>query len=137
MTLSLVIGTGPHHRWVQGRVLRFFGEISYGLYLVHLLCFIAYDAAVTRWVAGVSPVDVRLGPMLVRFAVAAGAATLLATLSRRTYEAWFLARSPRRAFPPGPPRRVPAVPAPADVLCQEVGRGAPRRARRDGSSDGP
>lgn len=100
LTLSLVIGTGPHRRWVQGRVLRFFGDISYGLYLVHLLCFIAYDAALTRWVAGVSPADVRLGPMLARFVVAAGAATLLATLSRRSYEAWFLARQDRGVFPP-------------------------------------
>jgi peptidoglycan/LPS O-acetylase OafA/YrhL len=60
--------------------LVFFGEISYGLYLIHMLCWMLYDrlfgdAYLTH------PCD-----LLVRFVVANSVAVLLATLSKRYFE---------------------------------------------------
>jgi peptidoglycan/LPS O-acetylase OafA/YrhL len=62
------------------RVPVFFGDVSYGLYLIHLLLLQIYDRAFglgfrTDW---------RL--MLVRFVAANGCAVLLATASRRWFE---------------------------------------------------
>jgi peptidoglycan/LPS O-acetylase OafA/YrhL len=60
--------------------LLFFGEISYGLYLIHMLCWMWYDrlfgdAYLTH-----------AGALLTRFAIANGTAVLLATLSKRYLE---------------------------------------------------
>jgi peptidoglycan/LPS O-acetylase OafA/YrhL len=60
--------------------LLFFGEISYGLYLIHMLCWMWYDrlfgdAYLTH-----------AGALLTRFAIANGTAVLLATLSKRYFE---------------------------------------------------
>jgi len=60
--------------------LLFFGEISYGLYLIHMLCWMLYDrffgdAYLTHASA-----------LLTRFAVANGIAVVLATLSKRYFE---------------------------------------------------
>jgi peptidoglycan/LPS O-acetylase OafA/YrhL len=60
--------------------LLFFGEISYGLYLIHMLCEIGYDRLFG---------DVYLtnaGALLIRFTVANGIAIALATLSKRYFE---------------------------------------------------
>jgi peptidoglycan/LPS O-acetylase OafA/YrhL len=62
------------------RWLVFLGEISYGLYLIHMLCFQLYD----RYTGGRGLLS--LGAMCVRFVIAAGMAVSLATLSRRTVE---------------------------------------------------
>ncbi len=85
--LALLAGTGPLRGLVRGRVLAFYGRISYGLYLLHPFPFLAYDAWV-HW-------D-RLAPhataadLAVRFAAGFAAATLLAALSRRFLEEPFL-----------------------------------------------
>ena len=47
--LFLLIGTSPWKSFVNWRVLRFFGYISYGLYLIHLLAFDIYDRLATRY----------------------------------------------------------------------------------------
>jgi peptidoglycan/LPS O-acetylase OafA/YrhL len=60
--------------------LLFFGEISYGLYLIHVLCWLLYD----RFFGDAYLTDVRA--LLVRFAVTNGIAVLLATLSKRFVE---------------------------------------------------
>jgi peptidoglycan/LPS O-acetylase OafA/YrhL len=62
------------------RWLVFLGEISYGLYLIHMLCFQLYD----RYTGGRGLLSLRA--MGVRFVIAAGMAVILATLSRRTVE---------------------------------------------------
>jgi peptidoglycan/LPS O-acetylase OafA/YrhL len=58
----------------------FFGDISYGLYLIHLLLFQIYDR--------LNGVGFRHDPrlLLVRFVIANGLAILVATLSRRYFE---------------------------------------------------
>jgi len=62
------------------RALVFFGEISYGLYLIHLLLLQIYDRAF-----GIGfQTDWRL--LLVRFAVANGAAVGIAAASKRWLE---------------------------------------------------
>jgi peptidoglycan/LPS O-acetylase OafA/YrhL len=68
----------PVQPWL--RFLIFFGEISYGLYLVHMLCLKLYD----HLFGSASLVDGRA--LLIRFAVANGFAILLATLSKRYFE---------------------------------------------------
>jgi peptidoglycan/LPS O-acetylase OafA/YrhL len=77
---ALVIGST---RPLRSRVLAFFGQISYGLYLVHLLAFGVYD----HFAGAPGGSLARIG---VRFVVAFGAGTALAALSRYTFEAWFL-----------------------------------------------
>jgi peptidoglycan/LPS O-acetylase OafA/YrhL len=60
--------------------LLFFGEISYGLYLIHMLCEIGYDRLFgDGYLTNGSA-------LLVRFAVANGIAIALATLSKRYFE---------------------------------------------------
>ena len=61
-------------------VLVFFGDISYGLYLVHLLLLQIYDRAFGKGFNS----DWRL--MLLRFGVVNGCAVLIATVSRRWFE---------------------------------------------------
>jgi len=65
-------------RWLRGVV--FFGDISYGLYLVHLLLLQIYDRAFGTGFT----TDWRL--LLLRFVVANGAAVVLAVASRRWFE---------------------------------------------------
>jgi peptidoglycan/LPS O-acetylase OafA/YrhL len=58
----------------------FFGEISYGLYLIHMLCWMLYD----RFFGDAYLTHV--SALLTRFAVANGIAVVLATLSKRYFE---------------------------------------------------
>jgi len=60
--------------------LLFFSEISYGLYLIHMFCAMAYDRLVGNGYL------TNAGALLRRFAVANGIAVLLATLSWRYFE---------------------------------------------------
>ena len=61
-------------------ILVFFGEISYGLYLIHVLCGTLYDRAF-----GYS-YRTHAGVLLIRFVAVNSIAVLLATLSRRYFE---------------------------------------------------
>jgi peptidoglycan/LPS O-acetylase OafA/YrhL len=68
--------------------LRFFGKISYGLYLIHVLIFVRYDDNVPH----ISNPALRhfLQEWLVRFVLAGGISILIAWLSRTFYEERFL-----------------------------------------------
>ena len=68
--------------------LRFFGNISYGLYLIHLLIFVRYDDNLPR----ISNPSLRyaLGGSLTRFFIAGGLSVFIAWLSRTFYEERFL-----------------------------------------------
>jgi peptidoglycan/LPS O-acetylase OafA/YrhL len=61
-------------------VIIFFGEISYGLYLIHMLCGIWYDRLFGH------DYLTNAGALLTRFAVVNVFAILLATLSKRYFE---------------------------------------------------
>ncbi len=90
LALTMIAGSGPRARFVQPRWLRFYGEISYGLYLSHLLVFMALDYAFARLAPALSPGAPHLGPMLVRAAIGISLSTAVSWASRRSVEAWFL-----------------------------------------------
>ena len=67
------------------RVFAFFGDISYGLYLIHQYVFIRVQTFRDRL-----PHAQSLSNVVLSVALEFGIAIALATLSRRTFEAWFL-----------------------------------------------
>jgi peptidoglycan/LPS O-acetylase OafA/YrhL len=77
----LLIGTSQWKRLVQAPILRFFGHISYGLYLIHSLVFREYDYFV---------VSHGMWDLTKRFMFVMGVATFLAWLSRKYFEERFL-----------------------------------------------
>jgi len=93
----LVIGTGRWRWLVQRPVLQFFGDISYGLYLIHMLVFDAFGHFAHRYfpILAWTAVQGHFVLMLIRFTVAAGFAVGIAFLSRRTMESKFLALKDR------------------------------------------
>ncbi len=84
--------------------LRFFGYISYGLYLCHLLVFDFYDVCI----ADAAPAVLRpvLHGYYVRLLLAGALSTLVAFLSRRFYEdpflRWHVTRQPRKLLQQAP-----------------------------------
>ena len=105
---------GSRYR-VRSRVLLFFGEISYGLYLIHVLGFSLYDEVLVSFgLAGRDPHRSAFA-MILRFAIAGGASIGVAYLSRRYFEEWFLRLKER-------PLRFPFVlkPTAADPVTQGV-----------------
>jgi peptidoglycan/LPS O-acetylase OafA/YrhL len=88
--LTLFLGTGKWRRLVNIPVLQFFGEISYGLYLIHWLFFAGYDAIVFRLWPSPHPALGKMTLMSVRFVCAAGLASIAAFLSRKYFEGPFL-----------------------------------------------
>lgn len=88
---TLLIGSSRWKRIVQRPVLQWFGGISYGLYLVHMLAF----DFVNHWIVRFAPdafahLASRFDVVVVRFIVASGIAVLAAFLSRRYFEERFL-----------------------------------------------
>ena len=79
---ALLFATSRFERWTRPRILLFFGEISYGLYLVHTLVFALYRHVVLGGQG--------LGSLLLQFVIVSAVSIGLATLSRFTVEAWFL-----------------------------------------------
>jgi peptidoglycan/LPS O-acetylase OafA/YrhL len=67
-----VLGTGYWERLVNQPVLQFFGEISYGLYLIHMLVFYWYDSLVRSHWINLEPSDGKFYLVLVRFVLAGG-----------------------------------------------------------------
>lgn len=67
-------------------VLEFFGDISYGLYLVHMLCFSLYDHITESMWPALANRSGGFGIMVCRFVIVGSAAIALAAVSRRYYE---------------------------------------------------
>lgn len=87
--IFLLIGTGRWRNIVQNAVLRFLGEISYGLYLSHLLVFDLFDHLSTRYWKQQNAFA-PFSWLLIRMTIAGSVAILVAYLSRQYFEAWFL-----------------------------------------------
>lgn len=68
--------------------LRFYGYISYGLYLIHLLGFKLFQDLFVDFHH--IPAELTLGTILLRFGVVLAAATVVCFLSRRYFEEFFL-----------------------------------------------
>jgi peptidoglycan/LPS O-acetylase OafA/YrhL len=99
VVLFQLIGTGPWKRIVVPRVLLFFGEISYGLYLIHLLIFWGYDKYVQKLAPKLIEEQNDWRWIWLRFAVAGSLAVIVAYLSRRFFEEPFLRLKDRLTTP--------------------------------------
>jgi peptidoglycan/LPS O-acetylase OafA/YrhL len=86
--LFLLVGSSPHKRFVQVKSLRLLGDVSYGLYLYHLLIFALFDYLVKR--AGISVTVSPIFMLLTRFLIVAAIAIPASLLSRRLFEDRFL-----------------------------------------------
>jgi peptidoglycan/LPS O-acetylase OafA/YrhL len=109
LLMFLLLGTGEYRRVVNNSTLRFFGFISYGLYLVHLLMFRLYDKLCNRFHPALLPRNDHMELVVVRFVAAGGAAVLLAYGSRTYFENWFLRLKDRMAVSEGAPDQGLAV----------------------------
>jgi peptidoglycan/LPS O-acetylase OafA/YrhL len=88
--IFLLVGSGPGKKWVAPKVLIFFGQISYGLYLYHLFVFQLY-----HWIAKRTGFETRLDLSLWArtwcYMLFAGlSAIAVAYLSRKYFEEPFL-----------------------------------------------
>lgn len=90
LLLFLLAGTSRFKVLVNIRALRFFGYISYGLYLDHLLAFRIYDRPTRAYFPDVIPSDYRFDLVMLRFVVAGSTAVLVAFVSRKYFEEIFL-----------------------------------------------
>lgn len=92
---------------LQWRPLVHVGVVSYGVYLLHMLC---KNLAQRLLAAGGWGADSAVGAWMLPLATL-GLAVAAATFSFRTYEAWFLRRKPRHVAEPA--AASPALPASA------------------------
>ena len=90
LLLFLLVGTSSRKDYVNNSVLRFFGYISYGLYLVHLLAFRMYDRICLLYRPGLISSNDHFDLVLLKFALAGGSAVAIAYLSRKYFEERFL-----------------------------------------------
>ncbi len=97
LLLFLLLGTSSWKQLVNSSVLRFFGYISYGLYLVHPMIFRVYDKMTRMFWPWMQPSVGHFGLIEIRFVVAATAAVGLSYMSRKYYEGWFLRLKERLA----------------------------------------
>jgi len=117
---TLLLGSS-HRKWVvRWAFFAFLGEISYGLYLIHMLAFDVVDDVTTYYFPKVSAhLSYHFGLMVLRFAVAAGLAIGVALLSRKYFEQPFLDLKER--WTPGGHRRVLSDDFAADAGAKQSG----------------
>ncbi|GAC1630597.1 MAG: acyltransferase [Candidatus Acidiferrum sp.] len=90
LSITLHIGTGASRRWVNSAVLRFYGKISYGLYLIHWMVFVVFDSLSYRYLPRAANFHGNFGLLLLRFVVVLGIATGTAWLCGVYFEEPFL-----------------------------------------------
>ncbi|MFY9905291.1 MAG: acyltransferase [Terriglobales bacterium] len=113
LVLFLVVGTGSLKALVNSSLLRFFGYISYGLYLIHLMIFHLYDKIAGIFWPALVPSAGHFSVIVLRFAIGSAAAVGLAYLSRKYYEEWFLRLKDRAV--PQPVTAEPAIAQPTNT----------------------
>jgi peptidoglycan/LPS O-acetylase OafA/YrhL len=89
LSLFLLLGTGPHRAIVHSSILRFLGEISYGLYLIHLLVFELCDRAIAHFWKDAA-VTSTFHLLFLRLLAEGGLSIGIAFLSRKYFEERFL-----------------------------------------------
>ncbi|HXM59998.1 MAG TPA: acyltransferase [Terriglobales bacterium] len=97
LLLFLLVGTSSWKRYVNNSLLRFFGYISYGLYLNHILAFRMYDRICLRYWPWLLPSNEHFELVVLKFVVAGGCAVAAAYLSRKYFEERFLRLKDRLA----------------------------------------
>jgi len=95
---TLLLGTSSWSFLVQHRTLRFFGEISYGLYLIHMLVFNIYDNLLQRFFPHLPLFKGHFDLIVIRFLTCGSIAIGLAVLSRKYFEEPFLRLKDRISF---------------------------------------
>jgi peptidoglycan/LPS O-acetylase OafA/YrhL len=90
VAFALLVGTSRWKALVNRPVLQFFGEISYGVYLIHMLIFDLEDHFVSTLFPGLPPVTGHFGAMVLFFGIAAGFTVAIAYFSRWYFEEPFL-----------------------------------------------
>ena len=86
---ALLLGSGPWRSRYRSCVLEFFGRISYGLYLYHLMFFWLFEWLVKRDIIRKLQIDLFLG-LTIRFLIVGTASILFSYASRRLLEDPFL-----------------------------------------------
>jgi|HubBroStandDraft_5_1064220.scaffolds.fasta_scaffold16138_3 peptidoglycan/LPS O-acetylase OafA/YrhL len=97
LLLFLLSGTSSKKSYVHNSVLRFFGYISYGLYLNHILAFRMYDRICLRYWPWLVPLNNHFELVVLKFALGGGFAVAAAYLSRKYFEEPFLRIKDRMA----------------------------------------
>jgi peptidoglycan/LPS O-acetylase OafA/YrhL len=90
LALSLFLGTSARRNWILLPSLRFFADISYGLYLVHMIVFDVVDHFMKGPVLRVAGSAGDFIAVWFRFFVGAGLSVAVAYLSRWYFEERFL-----------------------------------------------
>jgi peptidoglycan/LPS O-acetylase OafA/YrhL len=108
--IALLLGTSPGKKFAAPHWLRFFGWISYGLYVYHLLVFEAYSRIEHLLVPEFSAKLSSWQEMWLRFFIAVPAAVGISYISRRYFEEFFL--SFKRRLTPEKTARVAQVSEP-------------------------
>jgi peptidoglycan/LPS O-acetylase OafA/YrhL len=96
---ALLLGTSEWSFLAEHRMLRFFGEISYGLYLLHMLVFNIFDNLQYQFLPHSSSFKGHFGIMVVRFLICGSLAIGSAFISRRYFEEPFLRLKDRAPLP--------------------------------------
>ncbi|MFI5095949.1 MAG: acyltransferase family protein, partial [Candidatus Acidiferrales bacterium] len=121
LVLFLVLGSSSRKGLVNSSILQFFGYISYGLYLIHLMIFHMYDKVTRIFWPWLQPSAGHFGLIVLRFAVGGAAAVGLAYISRKYYEEWFLQLKERVAPQPAETAVKVVVTAPSvSVAAREA-----------------
>ncbi len=90
LVLTLLVGTSRWKGFVCSRPLRFVGEISYGVYLIHTLIFWIVDRCLKVFRPQLPPITGHFSWMSARFCVAIGATIVVSYISRWYFEERFL-----------------------------------------------
>ena len=90
VALAVLAGTSRWKSVVDRPMLQFFGDISYGVYLIHMLVFDLEDYIVGRFFPSLSAARGHFGLMVLLFSVAAAFTVAVASLSRWYFEEPFL-----------------------------------------------
>jgi peptidoglycan/LPS O-acetylase OafA/YrhL len=90
LLLFMLLGTSSWKRVVNWNWVKFFGYISYGLYLIHLLIFSIYNEICAKVDPALLPTSGHFGVVVLRSIVAGGFAVAVSYVSRKFFEEKFL-----------------------------------------------
>lgn len=91
ITLTLILGTSKWKKIVNFAWLRYLGRISYGLYLIHMVIFIKFDEIMHYFSPALSfTLNATFSGLVLRFFIAGGISVIIAALSRKYFEEFFL-----------------------------------------------
>lgn len=90
LLLALLLGTGPWHRYAAFKPLRFLGEISYGVYLIHTLIFWIVGRCLNIFLPHAHPAVDSFPMMCELFLIALTATIFIGYISRWYFEERFL-----------------------------------------------